>query len=119
VNLGAIGTIVSALVTILFGIGSVIGIRQRRLTKKAQDLRELREMNLEAMKYIYQLEYAFNELSVEYGVKLNFTKPDILKKSYLEKKAATEKNNELQQIAQVLEELGKRVEKIPLGGTDD
>jgi hypothetical protein len=119
VNLGAIGTIVSALVTILFGIGSVIGIRQRRLTKEAQDLRELREMNLEAMKYIYQLEHAFNELSVEYGVKLNFTKPDILKKSYLEKKAATEKNNELQQVAQVLEELGKRVEKIPLGGTDD
>ena len=116
-NLGAIGTIVSLLVTLLFGIGSVIGIRQRRLTKEAQDLRELREMNLEAMKYIYQLEFAFNELGAQHGVKLNFTKPEILKKSYLEKKAATDKNNEFEQVAKVLEELGKRTAK-ELGGDD-
>lgn len=118
-NLGAIGTIVSLLVTLLFGIGSIVGIRQRRLSKEAQDLRELREMNLEAMRYIYQLEFAFNELGVQYGVKLTFTKPDILKKSYLEKKAASDKNNEFGQVAKVLEELGKRVEKIPLGGSDE
>jgi len=117
VNLGAIGTIVSLLVTLLFGIGSVVGIRQRRLSKEAQDLRELREMNLEAMKYIYQMEFAFAEISAEYGVKLNFTKPDILKKSYLEKKAATDKNNEFEQVAKVLEELGKRTAK-ELGGDD-
>jgi hypothetical protein len=119
VNLGAIGTIVSLLVTLLFGLGSVIGIRQRRLTKEAQDLRELREMNLEAMKYIYQLEFAFNELSTQYGVRLNFTKPDILKKSYLERKAVTDKNNEFKNVAKVLEELGKRTEKISLGGNDE
>jgi hypothetical protein len=119
VNLGAIGTIVSLLVTLLFGLGSVIGIRQRRLTKEAQDLRELREMNLEAMKYIYKMEFAFTELSVKYGVELNFTKPDILKKSYLEKKAASDKNNEFEKVAKVLEELGKRAEKIPLGGSDE
>lgn len=118
-NLGAIGTIVSLLVTLLFGIGSVIGIRQRRLSKEAQDLRELREMNLEAMKYIYQMERAFTQISGEYGLEFNFKKPDILKKSYLEKKAASEKNTELEQVAKVMEELGKKTSKLSIGGDND
>lgn len=118
-NLGAIGTIVSLLVTLLFGIGGIVGIRQRRLSKEAQDLRELREMNLEAMKYIYQMEFAFAEISGKYGVEFSFEKPDILKKSYLEKKAANEKNNELEQVAKVMGELGKRTSKISLGGDND
>lgn len=102
---GALGTAIALLSALLFAIGSVVAIRQKRLSQEAKDLRELRETNVEAMGYIYDLELAIREASRELGRKITVDKPDILKASFLEAKAEKEGNNALQDMANTINKL--------------
>lgn len=102
---GVLGTVIALLSALLFAIGSVIAIRQKRLSQEARDLRELRETNVEAMGYIYDLELAIREASKELGRRIIVEKPEILKASFLEAKAKTEGNHALQDLAETINKL--------------
>lgn len=116
-NLGVIGSAVSLLTMLLFAIGSLITIRTRRLSTEAKELRELRDYNVASTGYIYELEMALMEVTKKTGTTVTITKPDILKKSYIEQRAQDSGNPQIQQMAQLLEDLQKR---MPMGkGSDD
>jgi hypothetical protein len=102
VNFGAIGGVISLITTFLFAIGGLVTIRARRLSKEASELRELREMNVAAMRYIYDLEMAADEAARLAGVKLNLVKPDLLKRSFIEAKVESTNNSELDQVLAVM-----------------
>lgn len=102
---GALGTAIALLSALLFAIGSVLAIRQKRLSQEAKDLRELRETNIEAMGYIYDLELAMLQASKELGRKIVVEKPEILKVSFLEAKAEREGNHALQDLAETINKL--------------
>ena len=108
-NIGALGTGISVLTTVLFVIGGLITIRTRRLSTEAKELRELREMNRAAMSYIYDLEMAIDEVSRRSGIKLAaMDKPEILKRSYLEQKAQESGNPEIQGVLDIMQEIRNR-----------
>jgi hypothetical protein len=114
-----LGVVVTSLTGLLFAIGSLLGIRLRWLSREARDRRELREMNVEAMGYIYDMEMALVEASKALGRKITVEKPEILKRSFLEAKAAQEdKGNTFTDMAQVVEKLHQDGKNALNGGSE-
>lgn len=107
-NLGTIGTVVSLLTTLLFALAGLITIRSRRLSNEAKELRELRDYNVAAMGYIYDLEMALTEISKKTSTSYRVEKPEILKTSYIEHRAQTTENPEIQQLAELVQQLQSR-----------
>jgi hypothetical protein len=104
-NLATVGTVVSLLTTLVFIAGSLITIRSRRLSTEAKELRELRDYNVAAMGYIYDLEMTLTEMSKKTNTSYRVDKPEILKTSYIEERAQTSGNPEIQQLAEMLRQI--------------
>lgn len=111
-NLGIYGTVITGLGILLFAIGSLVTVRVKWLSREARDKRELREVNIEAFGYIYDLERALQEASHALGRKIVVEKPEILKSSYLEKKGESNASNAVLEMAEIVKKLhqdGKNV----------
>lgn len=102
-NLGTIGSIISLLTTIAVVVGGLITVRSRRLSREARQLREVRDLNVAAMGYIYELEMAIGQAQRRYNFKVNIDKPDVLKKDYIQEQADATQNTELQQLLSIVQ----------------
>lgn len=118
-NLGAIGGLISLLTTFLFAIGGLVTIRTRRLSREATELRELREFNVASMGYIYSLEMAIQQIQHKYPITVKVEKPEILTKSYIEERAETTQNSELQQLTGILQLLSTQAPKPMISGDNE
>lgn len=97
-NLGTIGSIISLLTTVAVIVGGLVAVRSRRLSREARELRAVRDVNVAAMGYIYELELALGQASRRYNFRVTIDKPDVLKTEFIEDKAAATDNSELQDL---------------------
>src|ERR1044072_1995332 len=98
----------------------VVGLmiaRLRRVSKRNSDLEEVREVNIAAMGYIYRIEMAFQEACHRLGAEPDWAsldKPEILKRSFLAKKARDEGNQEIAALAATLADIQEQLKgKLP------
>lgn len=103
---GEIGTIFSSLVALLFFLISLAGWRSRRAGREAKELRQVKEINIAAMGYLYEVRMK----AATNGWKLPIL-PKELTPEYIEGKAEGEDNAELAQLAEVLKGMAGKGEK--------
>lgn len=110
--IGIILSIGIALGTVVF---ILIAARLRRTARKSSELEEVRDMNVQAMGYIYRLEMALQEAANKLNVKVDWDqldKPAILDRKYLANKAITEGNREIQELASALAHMQEQLKGI-------
>jgi hypothetical protein len=118
-NLGQLGELASLLTTFIFAIGGLFTIRQRRRSREVTELRGLRDFNVAAMGYIYSLEMAIQEIQHKYPIRVKVEKPDILTQSYVEKRAESTQNTELQQMKDIMALLQMSAPKPVISGENE
>lgn len=108
-NLGAAGTLVSALATALFLILALATFRSRRTGREARELRQVKEVNIAVMDWAYRVRM----LAAHQGWSLPPV-PKEMTLEYLVGKAEGEGGNvELEQVARLVATL---TGKAPGGG---
>jgi len=105
-NVNEIGTLISTLIALLFFLTTLAGWRSRRAGREARELRQVKEINIAAMAWSYEV----RTLAAVSGWKLPAI-PKEMTPEYIQGKAEGEDNAELAQLAEVLKGLAKQGEK--------
>lgn len=109
-NIGAIGTLISALATALFLVLALASFRSRRTGREAKELRQVKEVNIAVLGWAYRV----RALAAVSGWELPPV-PKEMTPEYLMGKAEGESNVELEQVAKLVATLTGK----PLGGDHD
>jgi hypothetical protein len=108
--------VVGLAVSLGIGLVSVVVVlmiaRIRRVSKRNSDLEEVREMNVAAMGYIFRVELAIQEACHRLGTEPDWAaldKPEILKRSFLARKAQDEGNKEIAELVAIVSQLQEQL----------
>jgi hypothetical protein len=121
--LAIIGIAISVGVSLALVVVSLIVARLRRVSRRSSELEDMRDMHLAAMAYIFTLEKAYQEACFSLGNKPDWgalDKPDILKRSFLAKKAVDEGNREIAELIAAFTAIQEQLKaNLPQRSTED